>query len=269
MNPVLRSSSRSKLVESMRQDWDTRARKDAFFYIASWRKDWNESSFLQSGEDDYKHFVADVLERHQFSPEGKSMLELGCGAGRMTRSFAQRFDHVLACDVSEEMLERARSLHREISNISWLQGNGADLTGIPNGSVDFVFSYLVLQHLPSDVLFHAYVCEILRVLASGGICLFQFNGTTEQNMNWKGRMAWSCLNSLWALRLHETTRSVAALLGFDPEMAGRTWHGVAVRPQSVVETVEKNGGFILEQSGQDTPIAWCCAQKMPQRGMQR
>ena len=156
----------------MRQDWDTRARKDAFFYIASWRKDWNESSFLQSGEDDYKHFVADVLQRHQFSPDGKSMLELGCGAGRMTRSFAQRFDRVFACDVSEEMLERARSLHREISNISWMHGNGADLTGIPSGSVDFVFSYLVLQHLPSDILFHAYVGEILRVLANGGICIF-------------------------------------------------------------------------------------------------
>jgi ubiquinone/menaquinone biosynthesis C-methylase UbiE len=269
MSPVLRNSAKSKLVESMRQDWDTRARKDAFFYIASWRKDWNESSFLQSGEDDYKHFVADVLQRHQFSPEGKSMLELGCGAGRMTRSFAQRFDRVLACDVSEEMLERARTLHREISNISWMHGNGADLTGIPSGSVDFVFSYLVLQHLPSEVLFHAYVREILRVLANGGICIFQFNGTTTQNMNWKGRMAWAFLNSLWALRLGNVSKSIATLLGFDPEMTGRTWHGVAVRPQGVVETVEKNGGFVLEKSGRDTPMAWCCAQKTSQDDTRR
>lgn len=269
MNPVLKNRFSSKLVESMRQDWDTRARKDAFFYIASWRKDWNESSFFQSGEDDYKRFVAEVLSRHRFSPQGKLMLELGCGAGRMTGSFAQRFDRVLACDVSAEMLERARSLHREISNISWMQSNGADLAGVPSGSVDFVFSYLVLQHLPSEILFHAYVGEIVRVLANGGICLFQFNGTAEENMNWRGRMAWAFLNSLWALRLRNATRSIAALLGLDPEMAGRTWHGVAVRPPSVVATVEKNGGFILEQSGQDTPMAWCCAQKASQEDTRR
>jgi len=35
-------------TEFMRQDWDERARKDAFYYIASWRKDWTEESFFQS-----------------------------------------------------------------------------------------------------------------------------------------------------------------------------------------------------------------------------
>jgi hypothetical protein len=25
----------------MQRDWDERARKDAFFYIASWRSDWD------------------------------------------------------------------------------------------------------------------------------------------------------------------------------------------------------------------------------------
>ena len=30
----------AKLIESMRRDWDERARKDAYFYIATWRKDW-------------------------------------------------------------------------------------------------------------------------------------------------------------------------------------------------------------------------------------
>ncbi len=39
-------------TDLMRQDWDERARKDAFHYIASWRKDWTPESFLQSGEED-------------------------------------------------------------------------------------------------------------------------------------------------------------------------------------------------------------------------
>ncbi len=46
------------LAESMRQDWDARAQKDAFFYIASWRKDWGVGDFLKSGEEDYQRLVA-------------------------------------------------------------------------------------------------------------------------------------------------------------------------------------------------------------------
>src|ERR1700676_3988494 len=85
-------------TELMRQDWDDRARKDAFHYIASWRKDWTPESFFQSGEDDYQNLVAPVLQRAGWGPDGKAILELGCGAGRMTLSFSQRFSHVQAFD---------------------------------------------------------------------------------------------------------------------------------------------------------------------------
>ena len=50
-------------ADLMRKDWDERARKDAFHYIASWRKDWTPESFFQSGEEDYKRLVAPVFDR--------------------------------------------------------------------------------------------------------------------------------------------------------------------------------------------------------------
>src|SRR6266853_3751239 len=137
------------LTESMRQDWDERARKDAFHYIASWRKDWTEKSFFQSGEEDYQQLVAPVLKRLQWDPRGMVMLELGCGAGRMTRSFAQRFSRVYAFDISPEMLRHARALFPNASNVDWTLGNGSDLSGVGTESVDFVFSYIVLQHMPA------------------------------------------------------------------------------------------------------------------------
>src|SRR5215510_1607846 len=79
------------IAESMRQEWDARARKDALYYVASWRRSWDVSDFLNSGEDDYQRFVAPVFNRCGFSSKGKRMLELGCGAGHMTHSFATRF----------------------------------------------------------------------------------------------------------------------------------------------------------------------------------
>jgi SAM-dependent methyltransferase len=255
----------ARTAESMRREWDERARKNAYFYIAAWRKDWDEASFFQSGEEDYRRLVAPVLERHQFLPRGKTMLELGCGAGRMTRTFAGNFSHVLGFDVSAEMLNRARELNRSIENILWAQGNGSDLRNVADHSVEFVFSYLVLQHLPAANLIHSYIREILRVLADDGLCLFQFNGTTEKHMNWKGRLAWGVIDSLWAMRLDSASRSVASFLRMDPEMAGNSWHGVDVNAESVGRMVCSNGGEVLEFSGVNTPMAWCCARKTSMR----
>lgn len=244
---------------SMRQDWDSRARKDAFFYIASWRRDWDEASFFQSGEEDYARLVSPVLSRRNFSPRDKSMLELGCGAGRMTRAFARSFQSVTAFDISAEMLSRARGLCAGEHNIAWLQGNGTDLSAIPSNSFDFVFSYLVLQHLPQDRLVHAYISEMFRVLRPQGLCLFQFNGSTSKNMNLKGRIAWGFIDLLWRLKWNAVAKASARFLGFDPEMAGKNWHGVAIRADYIASTVHSRGGTGIELDDESTPMAWCSA----------
>lgn len=252
-------------AHSMQQDWDERARKDPFFYIASWRKDWNEEAFFESGEQDYERLVAGTLDRRGFSPHGKSMIELGCGAGRMTRAFARKFARVTACDLSAEMLNRAEALCRTEKNIEWLQGNGTDLTSIASGSADFVFSYLVLQHMPKEEIVHHYIGEMFHVLRDGGLCLFQFNGSNEKNMNWKGRATWSLIDALYVLRARSLAKRTAAMLGLDPEMAGKTWHGVAVRTSNIIRTINASGGVDAEVWGENTPMAWCCASKSASR----
>jgi hypothetical protein len=45
----------------MRKDWDDRARKGVFHYIASWRKERDLSSFLASGEEDDALWSAQLL----------------------------------------------------------------------------------------------------------------------------------------------------------------------------------------------------------------
>jgi len=251
-----------RIVESMRQEWDARARKNAFHYIASWRKEWNPADFLKSGEEDYARFVAPVLDRCGFSPKGKRMLELGCGAGRMTHCFATYFDHVTAVDVSAEMLTRAQEMLHGLQNISWARANGVDLREMTSESVDFAFSYLVLQHLPDEKVICAYVREMLRVLTLSGICIFQFNGTNVPTMNWKGRLGWGCVDALWVIHLPVVSRFVARRLGFDPQMAGRSWRGIGLTAQAVVDAVNASGGSILEMQGENTPMAWCCARKV-------
>ncbi len=248
-------------TDLMRQDWNERARKDAFFYIASWRKDWNEDSFFQSGEQDYQTLVAPAFERWQWDPRNKAMLELGCGAGRMTRSFAQRFSRVYAFDISSEMLQRAQALVPGASNIDWFLGNGTDLSGLGDGTVNFVFSYIVLQHMPEPAFAVRYIREMLRVLSPDGVFLFQFNSLRRPTMNWKGRIAWALVDLPWALGLRSCSRGVASVLGLPEGIAGKSWRGPALDAGAVRDAVQSAGGIVLEMTGENTPMTWCGGKK--------
>lgn len=245
----------------MRRDWDERARKNAFHYIASWRREWDLESFLASGGEDVEKLVTPILSRCGLPLGGRAMIELGCGAGRMTHRFARCFERVYAFDVSREMLRRAVEIHRGQGNVLWMLSNGSSFSCIPSSSVDFVFSYLVLQHLPSEDLVFQYVREMLRVLRGGGVFLFQFNGGMEATMNWRGQLAWGIVDTLWSARMARLSRAIAAVFGLDPSVAGRSWRGAAVEGQRVARVVRDARGKILELSGENTPMAWCCGVK--------
>jgi SAM-dependent methyltransferase len=245
----------------MSRDWDARARKNAFHYIASWRKEWDPESFITSGEADFERLVVPVLARCSLPAAGKWMLELGCGAGRMTASFAKRFELVYAFDLSHEMLIRGRRMHTAQKNILWLRSNGVDLSCVASDSIDFVFSYLVLQHLPEEALALQYIREMLRVLRPGGVFLFQFNGGLKPTMNWRGRLSWGLTDALWAAGLGTLSRGVASALGLDPALAGRSWRGASIVASSVAECVHASSGMVREISGANTPTAWCCGIK--------
>lgn len=251
-----------RLAALARKDWDDRARKNASYYIDSVRKDWSPEDFFQSGEDDYQRLVAPVLERVGFDPKGKTALELGAGTGRMTRSLARRFKHVLAVDISAEMLQRGKAALGEFDNVHWVLSNGADLAGMPGESVDFAFSYLVLQHMPMRRAVLRYLAEIVRVLRANGLFLVQFNSSRRPTMNWKGRAAWSLLDLLWLAGLRGMSRLGARVLAEDPDLAGRSWRGASVRAQDVEDRARRSGATEVETTGEGTVRTWCLGRKV-------
>jgi SAM-dependent methyltransferase len=243
-------------TETMRRDWDERAQKDSLYYIASWNKDWDEAEFFASGERDYATLVQPVLSKIQFDPAGKAMLEIGSGVGRMTRAFAKRFGHVVALDISGEMLRQGRALHPDYANIAWVQGDGAGLSAFQSASFDFAFSYIVFQHLPTKELVLQHVRDMLRVLRPGGTFLFHFCSRTRPNMNWKGRLAWGAVDRLRELWPGASVR-LARRLGLDPLAAGHTWRGALISPREVLETIWECGGSALGVKGWESAHTWC------------
>ena len=254
----------NKANDTMRRDWDERARRDAFFYIASWRRNWDEGSFFASGEQDYLRLVQPILQKLQFDPASKSMAELGCGAGRMTRSFAHRFQSVCAVDISAEMQSRAKAYLRSFSNIRWVLTDGTTLSGIERASIDFVFSYLVLQHMPTKEIVFNSIREMMWLLRPGGAFLFQFNGSHRPTMNWKGMAITRILDSIASMGLHGTRRRIASLVGIDPEMVGKTWRGAALTSTEIAKAVRSCRGSPEEFLDADTPLAWCYGRKLPE-----
>lgn len=170
VNPTVASHS---ALDAMRRDWDDRARENARFYICTDVPP-SDADFFASGEVDYNRFVHPFLERSSYDPNGRTVLEIGCGIGRMTRVFARKFGHVIGIDISAEMIEQARA--SEIQGAEFLLGSGTDLAGVRDSSVDFAFSYIVFQHIPDPRITLHYFSEIGRVLRPGGLFLIHVNG---------------------------------------------------------------------------------------------
>jgi SAM-dependent methyltransferase len=113
-----------------------------------------------------------VFARLGDDPRGGTCLEVGCGPGRMTGLLAQRFDRVVAVDVSPVMLERARAAVAAV-NVDFRLVSGSRLDTLADAETDVVVCYLVLQHLPSRAVVISYLAEFGRVLKPGGEAFVQ------------------------------------------------------------------------------------------------
>lgn len=159
--------------QRMRSDWDRRARENAMHYIADFREEWKDiDEFFRTGEDDTAKFLAEAGWTPAMT-EGTSLLEIGCGMGRMTRALAGRFGHIVAVDVSAEMLVRAREANAHLQNVRFVQGDGCSFGDMPDDTFDFAISYIVFQHMPRAELIYQYIRDAIRVLKPGGRFRFQ------------------------------------------------------------------------------------------------
>ncbi len=105
-------------------------------------------------------------------PRGGVCVEVGCGQGRITWHLAERFDRVIALDVSPAMLEMARGAVTA-ENVDFRLVSGVRLDGLDDGIADAVVCYLVLQHVPRRRLILAYLREFARVLKPEGRAFVQ------------------------------------------------------------------------------------------------
>jgi SAM-dependent methyltransferase len=147
-------------VPDSRAWWNRAACEDAGWYIAT-----APEAFFERGRRDTDELVAFCGLQPS---RDKTLLEIGAGAGRMTRRLAELYGRVIALDASDEMLRLGRANLAGVGNVEWVLGSGADLDVVSDRSVDDVFSYITLQHVPGRAAVLRYLEEAGRVLRPGG-----------------------------------------------------------------------------------------------------
>lgn len=166
--------------------WNDAARDNAAWHIATRHRS-ESAQFFESGRREVDEFLAyggvDLKDTDV-------LLEIGCGVGRMTRRLAERSGRVVACDVSGEMIAKARVNLADLHNIDYREVTGDGDLDLADTSVDAVFSYITMQHVPTAAAQERYFAESLRVLAPGGWALIQFrrSGILPRLIDWAGHL---------------------------------------------------------------------------------
>lgn len=155
-----------------------RARENARHFIVTYKEQWSDEEFFASGVQTVEEEILNDMTNvcRGMAPKEMRVLEIGCGAGRVTRALAEVFGEVHGVDVSGEMIERARPALAAFPNAHVYRNNGMDLSVVPDLPFDFAFSFIVFQHIPSHQIVENYVREVHRLLRPGGLFKFQVMG---------------------------------------------------------------------------------------------
>jgi len=108
--------------------------------IAYREKYW--SKFASTYGNDQEYVVGRAILQliiHRLSKEHNlgDVIEFGCGTGYFTQVIAKNAKHVLATDLSDEMLEKAKITLKEFRNVT-IQKTNCEDTSFPSGRFDTV-----------------------------------------------------------------------------------------------------------------------------------
>ena len=158
------------------REWDELAEADALWAVLSTpdRKGgrWTVREFLAAGEQEIAEQLGRAHAIYGLPHSHGRALDFGCGAGRLVHALSPRFKRVVGIDVSATMIGHARRLTDGCDNVTVVVNTDRTLP-FESGSFDFVYTSLVLQHVPTSEMVESYVRELVRVTAPQGIAVLQ------------------------------------------------------------------------------------------------
>ena len=84
-------------------------------------------------------------------------------AGRLTRVLCEHFDECVGVDIAPSMIRHARRFNQFEDRCRYVLNGADDLAVLPDDHFDFVYTYIVLQHMRPKYM-KRYIAEFMRVL---------------------------------------------------------------------------------------------------------
>jgi predicted TPR repeat methyltransferase len=125
---------------------------------------------LQSGRNDLARALALTQMR---TGRDRTVVEIGCGVGRLCAALAARFGQVIGMDIAPTLIDEARR-RNTCDNVSFELSDGVRLRPSGIEQCDTVFSYEVLYYLNRQSL-TAYFVDTFVLLRDGGQFVFHLN----------------------------------------------------------------------------------------------
>jgi SAM-dependent methyltransferase len=163
-----------RLADSQKY-WDGFAATDPLWAVLAFpdKSDgrWTVSEFMKTGEREIALLFHRFAELQLPAPTSRG-LDFGCGVGRLTQALGRRMSRVVGADISPVMIDLARQLNRYPDRAEYVCIAETALDTLPSRSFQFIYSNIVLQHVPSDISVR-YLSEFFRLLAPDGLLVFQ------------------------------------------------------------------------------------------------
>ncbi|MEA2490215.1 MAG: hypothetical protein QOH21_2007 [Acidobacteriota bacterium] len=167
--------------------WEALARREAYFPVLSRDGDPAvESSgvasqaFFQTGEEDVAALLGALATLFSRDVRLGSVLDFGCGAGRLTLPFARRAGRVVGCDIAPTVLAHARQNAERagLRNVTFQAVD--DVVASGEARFDFICSLLVFQYIP-PAEGYALLQRLAALLNVGGVAALQlrFRGAID------------------------------------------------------------------------------------------
>lgn len=182
---------------------------------------WTEWDWSSRGEEwnaspEWKRALIDEILLTVIPPGG-TVLEIGPGGGRFTVELAPRAARLVLVDVTQRTLDLCRERLGDDDRVSYVLSGGGAFPGVPDASVDSVWSFDVFVHV-APVEQAAYLTELARVLRPGAVAVIHHadgrnRGVAPSRVGWRAPMSARLFAALAAER------------GLVPERQIRSWSG--------------------------------------------
>lgn len=106
----------------------------------------------------------------------QSALEIGAGGGRWTR-YLLGFGQLTIVDYHDELLQQLRRNY-DRKHMVFVRNHGDDFPGVPDHSIDFLWSFGVFVHLDAPLI-QAYLGNMQRILKPGANVVLQYADKTK------------------------------------------------------------------------------------------